>query len=282
VQAGATRLHTLQLLAASGLLFGRHKATPTVSIITEDAAGGDVEELEGSDSGENVLFLMHFYAEQPAGGGEEFIAAAVYELVSLAFNAVWAGLVASVRARKRQGLSSWCQSAVKNSPEPKLWTLQNGGFPISALPHERTALRRLLPSGVAARLYEEPTPKRVSEVVTTGLMLAAKVVARESSRRLLNTRLRDTELVELLQYTLLSERRETLGRLLSDWVNVLIDRHEKVSDRKGKEVWIRNYGNEMRAVDAHQMALGFHSYRMPQIISLIRDVRMERRDLKHV
>ena len=96
----------------------------------------DADGAQAADGSENVGVLLHFYTHRSAPGASSFVPAAVYELLGLAVNGIWKGLLDDVPARA--GLSSLIG-----------WFRRQAGplFPISggrlfAPPHQRFGQRK--------------------------------------------------------------------------------------------------------------------------------------------
>lgn len=96
-----TRLQTLCTLASTKLLFKPPTVKSTITLASTETAGADVSELETTDRGENVSFLLHFYRNRSVKGAEPFVVAAVYELLGLSLNAVFAGLMDEIMEHGR-------------------------------------------------------------------------------------------------------------------------------------------------------------------------------------
>jgi hypothetical protein len=194
------------------------------------------------------------------------VAAAVYELLGLAMNGVWKGLLDDVTGRGRLAVSDWVSSATRRSQIPRFWSSRLQAAAATVRAPERVLVGRLLAA-------EDP--------VQNGMMLAAKVLLRNENQNILNEDLAQTELRELLKATLEMNPHETVRGMLSPLVLQLLKRHRHVSERKGKQQWLQDDGQNVWKAEAREtrMALGFHSYRLPQLMSLIRDLELKRSDL---
>jgi hypothetical protein len=277
-----TRLSSLRTLAEAGLLFGSEPARTVTTMVSMETAGADVTELGGSDndsqetdqpsfteSGENVAFLLRFYRQRDMAGAEPFVAAVVYELLSLGLSAVWAELLDHVTRFGRTSLRSWVDTLPGESSTPQFWnasvTAAAGMVPFS----EEQLVDHLFGGENKAE---------------SGLMLVIKVLAREDNRVILSDQLSQVAIRHLLEGNFLSDPDTSVREVLLDLVPRLIKHHQAVSERKGKECWLDMDDNGMHIlkVDPREidMALGFHSYRLPQLMSLVRDLRLEPDDLQ--
>jgi hypothetical protein len=269
VRDGARRRETVKALAKARLL--NWKSTKyeesSKTLVTDDAMVTDVTEAaEVPDGGENISVLLHFYSNRSAPGARPFVAAAVYELLGLAMNGVWKGLLDDVTGRGLLAVSDWVSSATRRSQIPRFWSSRLQAAAATVRAPERVLVGRLLAA-------EDP--------VQNGMMLAAKVLLRNENQNILNEDLAQTELRELLKATLEMNPHETVRGMLSPLVLQLLKRHRHVSERKGKQQWLQDDGQNVWKAEAREtrMALGFHSYRLPQLMSLIRDLELKRSDL---
>lgn len=255
----------MRTLASVGLLSGSTSTSPATTLISSEAAGADITELEDiPDWGENVAFLLHFYRDRTSNGKELFVAAAVYELLGLALNAVWSGLIDSVLENGRISLSNWRDMLIQESATPQFWEAP-----------WRTSTSTI-------RVTEEQLVQQLSageEKVEQGLKLAVKVLSQKDNRVILDELLADKSLRMIIEITFLSNPDALIRDLLMRLVKHLIDHHSGVSERKGRERWLDTDDNEVWDVEARPMSLGFHSYRFPQLKSLVRDLHLTEHDL---
>jgi hypothetical protein len=277
-----TRLSTLRTLAEAGLLFGSGPVRTVTTVVSTETAGADVTELAAGDngsqetdqpsfteSGENVTFLLHFYRQRDMAGAEPFVAAAVYELLSLGLSAVWAELLDHVMRFGRTSLWSWVDTLPGESSTPQFWNASVRAAAGTVPASEEQLVDRLFGG---------------EDEAENGLMLVIKVLAREDNRAVLGDQLSQVAIRPILEAHFLSSPDASIRAVLLDLVPCLIKHHQAVSERKGKECWLEmdNNGMDILKVDPREinMALGFHSYRFPQLMSLVRDLRLEPDDLQ--
>ncbi|GIK36911.1 MAG: hypothetical protein BroJett011_07440 [Chloroflexota bacterium] len=260
------RLQTLRTLSAVHLLFASPTTEATATLISQETAGADVIELEEApNQGENVAFLLHFYRNRNLPGSDLFVAAAIYELLSLALNAVWADLTEYVIDRGRISLAGWCKDRIEGSTTLQFWKT---------------------PFKEAATVVPTSEEQLVNQLMTTkayqaerGLMLAVKVLGQAGNQGILDGPLAETDLRAIVEIALLAQAYEPVQTLVVSLISHLIDHHHLVSERKGRECWLVRAGDEVWPVAARAMALGFHSYRLPQLMSLVRDLNLTEQDL---
>ena len=70
-------------------------------------------------------------------------------------------------------------------------------------------------------------------------------------------------------------QHRTVEEALRHLVPYLVQHHQRVSERKGKRRWLELDGTDVYADDVHDMVLGFHSYRVPQLFSLLTDLAID-------
>ena len=274
-----TRLNTVRTLTNAGRLSTPSPENSVTTMVSTESAGADVTELEsGSDgdkqtapesyteSGENVAFLLHFYRHRRLAGAGPFAAAAVYELLGLALSAVWGELLSHAMEHGRTSLTSWVRGVVHDSSYPQFWN-----SPVRAAASQVLASEEQL----VFRVFTEDHP------LENGMMLAVKVLAQEDNRTILHDQLPDVALRPIVERAFLSNSDNTVETALLSLIPLLIEQHRTVSNRKSKERWLDTDGSEVWEVDAYSMALGFHSYRFPQLMSLVRDLELTAEDLEN-
>ena len=265
VNAANTRLQTLQALHRARLLDPQRRSRATVTtIIANDLADGDPSEIDTQESRENIEFLMHFYRNRSLVSADLFVDAAVYELLGLALNAVFKGLLDTVTEKGRTNIGDWIDSLKTSSKSKNFWNSTFRGAAASIRSSEETILEKL---------FETFDP------VEYGLMLAAKVLTHRSNQAVLAGHLANKDVRIIFEQTFFSHEDANMAGLLERLIHALVPHHHRISERKGKERWLDIDGNDVLAVDPHPMSLGFHSYRFPQVISLARDIGLERGDL---
>jgi hypothetical protein len=259
-----TRLRTIRSLAQAGLL-RRSPSSAAATLVSPETAGADVSELaDMPDLGENAAGLLHFYRQRHLPGAAPFVAAAIYELLGLALNAVFAGLLKEVLQHGRVPLSAWQDSLISQSTRPQFW---------NAVLSEAVVTIPIPEEQLSDQLFGGEVP------VEPGLMLAVQVLSRENNRVILREQLADTALGPIIERIFLANGGAPVLSVLTPLLAQLIDYHHQVSERKGRERWLDQDGPEVLAIAPQSMALGFHSYRLPQLRSLVQDLQLTEQDL---
>jgi len=196
------------------------------------------------------------------GGGMG--AAAIYEMLGLALNAIWSDLLYYVKGHGRTPLTQWVESIAKQSSENSFWEIR---------------VKSSIP------LIDETEDQLVQDLfrgtskAENGLKLAIKVLSRNDNLKVLDQILRDMELYFRIKEDLFSRPDDLIKMLLPRIAQTLLGRHRKVSELKAKKLWLDLDGDNVFLVDIQEMALGFHSYRFRQLESLIRDIQLGEDDL---
>lgn len=185
-------------------------------------------------------------------------------LLSLALNAIFSDLVKQVSQQGRISMSDWEDTIIQQSKVSQFWD-----SPVNSA----AAIVDAVEEQLVTQLFDE------EGLTELGLMLAIKVLSRESNLIILHEQLADTTLRTIIDATLLAYGDKPVRALLMPLLFHLIDHHHLVSEHKGRERWLDKDGAEIRAAAVQRMALGFHSYRLPQLISLVKDLQLTEKDL---
>jgi len=265
VEDADRRLQTLQTLAKADLIFQQDSyLSDNTGIISSEIAGADITELDPNEIGGDSTVLLAFYSKRNLVGAEPFVAAAIYEMLGLALNAIWSDLLYYVKGHGRTPLTQWVESIAKQSSENSFWEIR---------------VKSSIP------LIDETEDQLVQDLfrgtskAENGLKLAIKVLSRNDNLKVLDQILRDMELYFRIKEDLFSRPDDLIKMLLPRIAQTLLGRHRKVSELKAKKLWLDLDGDNVFLVDIQEMALGFHSYRFRQLESLIRDIQLGEDDL---
>ena len=265
VREADSRLRTLQSLAHERLLARRRSSQrPPADAATRSGVDGSAD-LEVQDAGENAMVLMHYYRHRHGSGAKPFVAAAVYELLALGLTAVWADLLNFVRDNGRTPIAKWSEVARHGTATPSFWraALASAGGEV------RTPEERLVDTIWSGK-----------KLATTGLQLLLKVWARVENRAILHESLPTGALPGFIERVLDDHGALPTEQSLPGMATALLRRHADVSTHKGKERWLETDETDAWAIDPRPIALGFHSYRFPQLMSLLSDLRFTRDNLR--
>ena len=86
--------------------------------------------------------------------------------------------------------------------------------------------------------------------------------------------------MELVDGYLRDRSELSLKEALPQLLVAMAERHESVSERKGRQRWLFVEGTALVRDDPRPMGLGFHALRFPQFGSLARDLRLREGDLR--
>ena len=90
------------------------------------------------------------------------------------------------------------------------------------------------------------------------------------------------EPLELVDRCLRQRMELSLKQALPEMLVAMAERHELVSERKGRQRWLFVDGANLVRDDPRPMGLGLHALRFPQFGSLARDLRLREGDLRDV
>lgn len=267
VIAADKRLSTMQTLARSRL--PRPGGLVGQTLLGSELTGIDltIDELPETDNElNNAAVLLYFYRHPIVTGSGTFLEAAVYELLGLALNAIWKSLLDDVTPRGRLSIADWLNHRIEASQVSRLWhsPLEQAANTLSLL--EEQLVERILNGEL---------------LLEHSLALLARVLANVEHRRILLERLSDTAVFGIVSRSVLNHGHKSVEEVLLQLVPHLVQHHQQVSERKGKQTWLRLDGPEIYADDAHVMALGFHSYRFPQLFSVLKDLDLNWTNYDH-
>lgn len=211
-----TRLRTLQTLALAGLISEQKSnlSDNNIAIISEETAGADITEQEMDELGGDSFVLLHFYNNQFLDGAEPFIAAAIYEMLSLSFNAIWSGLLDYVKDHGRTSLNNWAVSVVKQSNGYSFWETPLNSSSFLILESEEQLVRDLF-AGIRR--------------IENGMKLAIKVFSANKNAEVL-VQISNIEFYSRIREEIFSEPDDTVKSLLAKLARILLNRHGKVSE----------------------------------------------------
>ncbi len=273
VQQASVRLNTLEVLAGHRLFDRANGQNPTgggtisvAQIVTgaEDALPDDElgEDQIKIDNSVNKDILLHFFSSREEKNAASFVRAAVYELAALALNAIWKGLLDEVAAKKRIRIRDWVAGQDPRSSHTDFW---------KSTPSKVLFSRH----GKAQDLVERIQSN--DESVRNALELLVTVWNTAGNADLL----KDLEIYNLVSKNSMINESGTMEDLLAKLIVVLLERHATVSRRKGKSQWVEVDGEAVRIVDDRQVGIGFHSFRFPQLQSLLHDLNSKPEELLH-
>ncbi|VVB66883.1 Uncharacterised protein [uncultured archaeon] len=261
-----TRQQTLRTLSNSNLLFAPASNSPEIVVVSAEGTDGDVSDLELLELGGDTSVLLHFYNNSNQKNTEFFIAAAIYEMLGLALNSIWSGLLDFIEVEGRMPLNLWVESVLRKSNSTQFWDSSLWSPEAQSQQSEDQLVGALFAN---------------NNKVDNGFMLVLKVLGRDRNRMNLREVLYDTELQALVEEAFPYNSQESVKGILPKIADLLLHRHKQVSQIKGKELWLDKDGDDVMMVDRQEMGLGFHSYRFSKLGSLARDLKLVESDLDH-
>ncbi|MBZ0175591.1 MAG: hypothetical protein K8F55_09960 [Candidatus Methanoperedens nitroreducens] len=263
------RLKTLIALDYEDLLIG-DSINEMQAPVTDEAYGAAVSELEDKEPGYNQFFLVHYFDNRKKKNIEPFVDAAIYEILGLSLNAIFAGVFYHVKNSGRTNIPKWiAKDVVAGSRNIDFWDAKLE----EAVKISRESERKLISIILSLDTSSQ------SGVIEAGLMLLMRVLSDEFNRQVLNSHLAECAFQDILE-DLTTQKEKNMRQVLEFLIKALILHHRGVFERKHKERWLDIDGDEVYAFEiSGDMALGFHSYRFPQLMSIIRDIELSREDL---
>ncbi len=263
------RYKTVRHLFAEALLRMADGAVPVDNLNEDDAAilEDDVQGVGIS----NIDVVLHFYGRPPREDFRTLQALAAFELLSIGLTGIFRAAVAAVESGRKADLTRLTNTICLSGALGSVW---------------QTPMDRAKP----------PTVKKlVSDLkLAEGREIDANEAAQLSGALLLRI-LRDPLLpsvrdilmqttrgpMELVDRCLLPRMELPLCRVLPDLLIAMTERHELVSERKGRRRWLFVEGGALVRDDPRPMGLGLHALRFPQLGSLARDLRLREEDLRN-
>lgn len=201
---------------------------------------------------------------------EPFVDAAIYEMLGLSLNAIFAGVFYQVKINGRTNIPEWiAKDVVTSSKNIDFWDAKLEEAVKRFSESERKLISIILSLDTSTQ----------SGVIEAGLMLLMRILSDEFNQQVLNSHLTECVLQTILG-DLTTQKEKNMRQVLEMLIKALILHHRAVFERKHKECWLDIDGDDVYAFEiSGNMALGFHSYRFPQLMSIIRDIELSREDL---
>lgn len=258
MRAASSRCLTLQALGKMALTNRRSggSKTPAGSIRTRDG----MVEYDGVDSSENLECLLTFYEKRSKPGAEPFVAGAIYELLALAANGLWAEMCEAVRGSERKSIA---------------------GF-IGAVTADEWWDRKV--ASVSIRSSERDLAEEVADAdgrAQRCMKLLVAVLRRADNRPFIERDpLSASPLLRVLDVALSGD--VTLRAALTAIVGELLRHHRRVSANKRKDIWLETDGSDFWEKELPDMTTGlqFHSFRFPQLRSIMSDLDVSPEDIE--
>jgi hypothetical protein len=262
------RYNTVHHLYAATLLQNQHDVTELANLTEDDAAT-----LEGDLEGAGVSSLdvvFHFYSRPPREDLGRLQALATFELLSIGLGGLFRAVVATTEQSGKADLAGVTRTISGAGGLAEIW---------------RTPMSQAKPP-TARRLV---TDLKLAERRDTDPIEAAHIAGALLVRVLRDPLLASTldvltqsahEPMELVQRCLRQRMELSLKQALPELLIAMAERHEVVSERKGRQRWLFVDGAGFARDDPRPMGLGLHALRFPQFGSLARDLRLGEEDLR--
>ena len=262
------RYKTINHLYAAALL-GSDDDVTEVDNLTEDDAATLEDDLEGAGvSSLDVVF--HFYGRPPRDDLGRLQALATFELLSIGLGGLFRAAVAAIEQSGKADLAGLTRTISGAGDLASVWrTPMNQAKPPTA--------RRLV-SDLKLAERRETDPFEAAHIAGVLLIRVLRDPLLASQQDLLTQSAREP--MEIVHQYLRQRMELSLKQALPDLLVAMAERHEVVSDRKGRQRWLFVDGSTFVRDDPRPMGLGLHALRFPQFGSLARDLRLREEDLR--
>lgn len=258
MRAASSRYATLRSLGRMALTAGRVSGTAIAGKLLPTRDG--LTEYDGEDGNENFEWLMTYYEKRTRPGPEPFITAAVYELAALAANGIFKTMCEAARSGKRQSIDDWAKAST---------TTDKGWWSQSVATVRVRASERDLAASIMAN----------EDTAAACMKMLLLVLRRADNQPYLEWEpLASTTLLGVMTTALAGSGsvRDCLKSLAGEFLR----HHQRVSANKRKDIWLETDRGEFWSKDNPDtgMELQFHSFRFPQVHSIMRDLAVSLED----
>jgi len=267
---GEKRYRTVKALLGRGLIgsidaerggIGR-EPHPLIS----EGDGDGAESLADTPQGglTNSEVLLQFYSEQSTVENRVFQVAAVYELLALGLSCMFGSLLDVLKKSGKVSPVKLADQLAGSGRYSGIWTASAP----SRLPRV---------AALVEALYEEEEPALLGQL---GGALVERVL-RDPVFASVGSEISDHPLYFLIEPMLPKPGRQCLAKLFPALAELMLCRHEQVSQNKNKQRWFFSEGAEFARDDLQDMGIGFHAMRFPQLYRLCDDIGLTREDLSY-
>ena len=262
------RYKTVKLLYSRKLLRDSHpiqtasEKSREEALSEEDAAAADETPTNGGLRNSSVL--LRFYDERRSPEIAVLQKAAVFELLSLAYTAIFAHLINSLESAGRVPIKNLLDAIIRNKETRRLWSI-----PMDAAGRKAGTARDLV-----AKLFVEEGP--AARAAIGGALLAR--IRTDAAQSPVSAELVGTPVITLLEAM---PPDKALAESYDGLLQSMVARHEEVSLGKNRQRWCYLDSGVVVKDDPRPLGVGWHSMRFPQLHSLCRDLRLEKKDLVH-
>lgn len=260
------RYRTVALLYDAGLSLTSNNSSTSEDAVNELEAVTLEDGVQGTGLS-NLDVVLHFYGRTPSPEIRALQQLAVFELLSLGFNALFRAAVVSVAEGGTTDITGLTRSISSVATHETLWQAPM----IAAKPPTVRHLTRALLK------CEDP----VEGAAIGGLLLLR--LLRDSLLSVVWETLATTarEPMAMIDQGLRAQMQRSLAEVLPALLLKMVAHHEVVSQRKSRQRWLFAEGNVLLRDDIQTMGLGLHALRFPQLGSLARDLDLVATDLRH-
>lgn len=259
------RYATASHLLAERLLGGDAPATAADGdVVSEDQAAVQEEDPQGA-SVSNLDVFLRFYDREPRPELRPLQAVSVFELLALGLSTVFRAALVGVTASGRIDIGRLSASIATVTPQATVWS---------------SPMRTAKPSTVRRLVRAILTTEDPVGAASLGGALLLRVLKDPMLATVWDTLCElAQEPVDLVDAQLRQRMDSSLADALPRLLSAMAERHEVVSQRKGRQRWLFVEDNAIKRDDPREMGLGLHALRFPQFGSIARDIGLSGEDL---
>jgi hypothetical protein len=262
------RYRTVDHLFAADLL-GSEDDVREAGNVTEDSAALLEDDLEGA-SVSSLDVVLYFYGQPRRDDIEHLQALATFELLSIGLGGLFRAAVATIEQEGKADLAGLTRTVSAAGTLGSVWRAR--------IVQARPPTVRKLVSDLKLAERRETDPIEAAHIAGALLLRVLGDPLLASIRDLLSQSAR--EVMELVDGCLRDRSELSLKEALPQLLVAMAERHETVSERKGRQRWLFVEGTTLVRDDPRPMGLGFHALRFPQFGSLARDLHLVEGDLR--
>jgi hypothetical protein len=255
----------------SAALFGESADEVPADNVAEDDASILEDDLQGAGVS-SLDVVLHFYGRPPSDELRALQALAVFEFLSIGLGGIFRAAVVAVEHGGKADLAGLAKTISASGNLASVWRA-----PMNQA-KSPTAKRLLSDLKLAER--RETDPIEAAHIAGALLLRVLRDPISSSVWDALSHSA--SEPIELVDRSLRRRMELSLKQALPELLVAMAERHELVSERKGRQRWLFVDGATLVGDDPRPMGLGLHALRFPQLGSLARDFRLREEDLRDV
>ena len=270
-QDAEKRYKTVGHLYSAALLGESTANVVAADNVTEDDAAILEDDVQGAGVS-SLDVALHFYGRPPRDDLRALQALAAFEFLSIGLGGIFRAAVVAVDHGGKADLAGLAQTISASGNLTSLWQ--------TPMNHAKPPTAKRLVSDLKLAERRETDPIEAAHIAGALLLRVLRDPILSSVRDVLS--LSANEPLELVNRCLCQRMNLSLKQALPEMLVAMAERHELVSERKGRQRWLFVDGAILVRDDPRPMGLGLHALRFPQFGSLARDLGLREGDLRDV